>query len=125
MKNFIDPAQLILYNKAYAIFIDDVDYVDLMASQLMQKRGSVEQLSKAMSMIFHFVKKMNSRSANGRKGVILCTALCIHLLVLGVLEKSVGRPVDLHDDESERERKNWIYFQIHYRNVYPLKKMKC
>ena len=51
MKNFIDPAQLILYNKAYAIFIDDVDYVDLMASQLMQKRGSIEQLTKAVTNV--------------------------------------------------------------------------
>lgn len=47
----MEPAQLILYNKAYAIFIDDVDYVDLMASQLMQKRGSVEQLTKAVSNV--------------------------------------------------------------------------
>lgn len=47
----MEPSQLILYNKAYAIFIDDVDYVDLMASQLMQKRGSVEQLTKAVTNV--------------------------------------------------------------------------
>lgn len=51
MKNFIDPAQLILYNKAYATFIDDVDYVDLMASQRLQKRGSDEALSKAVTNV--------------------------------------------------------------------------
>ena len=47
----MEPSQLILYNKAYAIFIDDVDYVDLMASQLMQKRGSIEQLTKAVTNV--------------------------------------------------------------------------
>lgn len=51
MKNFIDPAQLILYNKAYQTFIDDVDYVDLMASQRIQKRGSDEALRKAVTNV--------------------------------------------------------------------------
>ena len=51
MKNFLEPAQLVLYNKAYATFIDDVDYVDLMASQLLQKRGSIEQLTKAVKNV--------------------------------------------------------------------------
>lgn len=51
MKNFIDPAQLVLYNKAYSTFIDDVDYVDLMASQRLQKRGSDEALSKAITNV--------------------------------------------------------------------------
>jgi hypothetical protein len=36
------------YTKAYQTFIDDVDYVDLMASQRMQKRGSDEELKKAV-----------------------------------------------------------------------------
>lgn len=51
MKNFIDPAQLVLYNKAYSTFIDDVDYVDLMASQRLQKRGSDEALTKAITNV--------------------------------------------------------------------------
>lgn len=48
MKNFIEPASLASYTKAYQTFIDDVDYVDLMASQRMQKRGSDEELKKAV-----------------------------------------------------------------------------
>jgi hypothetical protein len=51
VKNFIDPAQLVLYNKAYSTFIDDVDYVDLMASQRLQKRGSDEALTKAITNV--------------------------------------------------------------------------
>jgi hypothetical protein len=51
VKNFISPAQLVLYNKAYQTFIDDVDYVDLMASQRIQKRGSDAELSKAVTNV--------------------------------------------------------------------------
>jgi len=51
VKNFLEPTALAPYTKAYQTFIDDVDYVDLMASQRMQKRGSDEELKKAVTKV--------------------------------------------------------------------------